>query len=71
MMMRHSQNVRTKGKRSFREKQVRNTCVNELHKKRKVDVLIYVQFEYENIIKGYFFPTDCPSERAPEKEEAT
>ena len=30
MMMRHSQNVRTKGKRSFREKQVGGARQNEL-----------------------------------------
>lgn len=61
MMMRQSQNVRTKGKRSFRDKQVSCTPF-------KRNFLFGTSPNFIDICFSCY--SDCPTECTPEKEEA-
>lgn len=64
MMMRQSQNVRTKGKRSFRDKQV--SCTPW-----KQGGVFFFKHKFVSYIWLFFvLYSDCPTECTPEKEEA-
>ena len=77
MMMRHSQNVRTKGKRSFREKQVSQTY----QKYRMSCCVVFIKLIFIEYTVGetvfafpsklfYFSHPDCSTGCTPKKEEA-
>lgn len=64
MMMRQSQNVRTKGKRSFRDKQV--SCTSSI----KFEIFFFKNVMQFNNQCFVFCFSDRPTECTPEKKEA-
>lgn len=74
-MMRHSQNVRTKGKRSFREKQVSQTCQSEGAAVSDSSYVCLIEYEGETVFTFQLkiFCVSSPARSTgctPEKEEA-
>lgn len=74
MMMRHSQNVRTKGKRSFREKQVTHSNRIHTHQNELLHVIYSCEFISLNgqmsLQLNVRFSPACSTGCTPEKEEA-